>query len=57
MLPRPYMGSYPGEKGHQFLQKPWIVVLDKSVGMCFMVSIIDMPAIKYWQKLGSMMDK
>ena len=22
MLPRPYVGSYSGEKGHQFLQKP-----------------------------------
>ena len=30
MLPRPYVGSYSGEKGHQILQQPWIIVLAKS---------------------------
>ena len=25
MLPRPYVGNYSGEKGHQFLHKPWIL--------------------------------
>ena len=29
MLPRPYVGSYSGEKCHQFLQKPWIIALAK----------------------------
>ena len=36
MLPRPYVESYSGEKGHQFLQKPWILALTKSVGNLFM---------------------
>ena len=57
MLPRPYLGSYIGEKGHQFLQEPWIIALAKSVETCFMVSISDTPTIKYWQNLESMMDK
>ena len=37
MLPRPYVGSYSGEKGHQFLHKPWILALDKSVETFIMV--------------------
>ena len=57
MLPRPYVGSYLGEKGHHFLQEPWILALAKSVETFFMVSINDMPTIKYWKNLGSMMDK
>ena len=57
MLPRPYVGIYSVEKGHQFLHKPWILVLAKSVETLIMVSIIDMPTIKYWQNLGSIMDK
>ena len=56
MLPRPYVGSYSGEKGHQFLHKPWILALAKSVEM-FLVSISDMTTIKYWKNLGSMMYK
>ena len=37
MLPRPYVGSYSGEKGHQFLNKLWILALAKSVErfLCF----------------------
>ena len=31
MLPHPYVGSYSGEKSHQFLQEPWIIALTKSV--------------------------
>ena len=31
MLPRPYVGSYIGEKGHQILQEPQIIALSKSV--------------------------
>ena len=31
MIPRPYLGSYSGEKGHQILQQPWIIVLAKSI--------------------------
>ena len=57
MLPRPYVGSYSGEKGHQFFQKPWILALDKSVENFILVSIYDMPTIKYWQNLGRTMDK
>ena len=57
MLPRPYVGSDSGEKGHQFLHKPWIIALAKSVETFILVSIYDMPTIKYWQNLGSTMDK
>ena len=57
MLPRPFVGSYSGEKGHQFLHKPWIFALAKSVEKFIMVSISDMPTIKYWQNLGSTMNK
>ena len=51
------MGSYSGEKGHQFLHKPWMLALAKSVETFIMVSISDMPTIKYCQNLGSIMDK
>ena len=57
MLPRPYAGSNVSEKGHQFVQKPWIIALAKSVETFIHVSINDMPTIKYWQKLGWTMDK
>ena len=57
MSPHPYVGSYSGEKGHQFLYKPWILALSKSVETFLMVSISDMPTIKYWQNLGTTMDK
>ena len=57
MLPRPYVGSYLGEKGCQFLHKPWILALAKPVETFIFVSIYDMPTIKFWQNLGSTMDK
>ena len=57
MVPRPYVGSYSGEKGHTFLHKPWILALAKSVETFIFVSINDMLTIKYWQNLGSNMDK
>ena len=57
MLSCPHVGSYSGEKGNHFLHKTWILALDKSVETFFMVSISDMPTIKYWQNLGSMMDR
>ena len=57
MLPHPYVGSYSGEKGHQFLQEPWINALSKSFETFFMVSISDMPTSQYWKFLGSFMDK
>ena len=56
MLPRPYVESYSGKKGHQFLHEPWIIELAKSVETFFMVSISDMPTIKYCQNLESMID-
>ena len=56
MLPRPYVESYSGEKGHQCLHEPWILELAKSVETFFMVSISDIPSIKYWKILESMMD-
>ena len=57
MLPRPYVGSYSGQKGHKNLQQPWIIVIAKSVETFIMVSISDMPTIKYWKILGRNMDK
>ena len=35
MLPRPYLGSYSGEKGHQLFHKPCILALAKSVETFF----------------------
>ena len=52
MLPHPYVGSYFSEKGHQFLYKLWIFALAKSVETFILVSIYDMPTIKYRQNFG-----
>ena len=57
MLPRPYVGSYSGEKGRQFWQKPWILASAKSVETFITVAISDMPTIKYWLNLEIIMDK
>ena len=57
MLSRSYVVSYSGEKGHTFLHKPSIIELSKSVETFIMNSISDMPTIKYWQNLGSIVDK
>ena len=57
MLPRPYVGSYSGEKGHQISQQPWIISLAKSVETFIEVSMIDIPTIKYWQNLGRIMNE
>ena len=57
MLPFPYVGSYSGEKGHQILQQPWIIVLAKSIETFIIVSIFEMPTIKYWQNLGRIMEE
>ena len=51
------MGSYIGEKGHQFLEEPWILALAKSVETFSIFSIRDMPIVQYWQNLGGMLDK
>ena len=51
LLPRPYAGSYKGEKGHQFLKEPWIIVLSKSVETFIMVLINDMTTSLYWQNM------
>ena len=56
MLPRPYVGSYLGEKGHQFWQGSWIIALAKSVETFVVVSISDIPSVKYWQNLGNILD-
>ena len=47
MLSRTYVGSYSVEKGYHFFHEPWILSLAKSVETFFMVSISDMPTIKY----------
>ena len=57
MLPRPNTGSYLGEKGYQFLNKSWILVLSKSVETFIFVSISDIPTIKYSKNLVSIMNK
>ena len=57
MLPRPYVGSYSGEKGCQILQQPWIIALANSVETFLIVSIRDMPKVKYWQHLGWIMEE
>ena len=57
MLPRPYVGSYSGEKGHQILQQSCIIALAKLIETFIEVSIIEMPTIKYWQNLGRKMNE
>ena len=57
MLPRPYVGSYSGEKGRQFLQKTWIIALAKSIETFIIVSISEMPTIKYRKNLGRIMNQ
>ena len=47
MLPRPYVGSYIGEKVHKVLQEPCIIALAKSVETFIMVPIRDMTTSKY----------
>ena len=42
ILPRPYVGSYEGEKGNMFLKGKWIVGLAKSFELFLMVSISDL---------------
>ena len=55
MLPRPYVRSYSGEKGHHILQQRWIIALAKSIETIIIVSMIEMPTIKYWQNFGRIM--
>ena len=57
MLPRSYVGSYSGDKGHKILQQPWIIALAKSVETFIEVSISEMPTIKYWQNLVRIMNQ
>ena len=57
MLPRPYLGSYSGEKGHEIMQQSWIIALAKPVETFILVSISEMPTIKYWQSLERTMYK
>ena len=56
ILPYPYVGSYSGEKFHQFFQKNWIIALSRSVETFVIVSISDMSSVKYWQNLGKVLD-
>ena len=51
ILPRPYVGCYQVEKGNLFFKEKCIVGLAKSVGIFVMVSISDMPTLKYWRNL------
>ena len=56
MLPCPYVGSYSGEKGQQFLQENWILALEKSIETFFMVSISVMASINIGKNLWKIMD-
>ena len=51
------MGSYSGEKGHQILQQTWIIALANSIETFLIVSIGDIPTVKYWQNLGRIMEE
>ena len=55
ILPCPYVGSYDGKKGNLFLREKCIVDLAKSIGLFGMVSISEIPTIKYWQTFGKIM--
>ena len=57
MLPRPYVRSYSGEKGHHILQQRWIIALAKSIETIIIVSMIEMPTIKYWHNLGRILNE
>ena len=46
LLPRPYVGSYSGEKGHIFARS-MDYCITKQVKKFVMVSISEMPKIKY----------
>ena len=47
MLPRPYVGSYSGQKGHEIFQQSWNLALAKSVETFIIVCMSEMPTIKY----------
>ena len=49
------MGSYEGEKGDLFLRETWIVDLAKPLYIFLMVSISNLPTIKYWYTLEKIM--
>ena len=57
MLPRPYVGSYSGQKDHEMFQQPSIIALSKSAETFIEVSMIEMPTIKYWKNLGRIMNQ
>ena len=50
MLPRPYVGSYSSEKGHQILQQPWIIALAKSIETFIIVSIFENKMDKFTER-------
>ena len=49
MLPRPYVGSYSGEKGHQILHQLGVIVLAQSIKTFIIVSVYKMPTVNYWK--------
>ena len=57
MLPCQNVGIYLGEKGHHFLQEPWIIALAQSVETIVIVSISVMTTVQYYLILGSFLDK
>ena len=57
MLPCPYVGRYSGQKGQKNLQQPWILALAKSAETFIILSIYEMPTVKYWQNLGRIMEE
>ena len=51
ILPHQYVGSYESEKVNLFLKEKLIVDLEKLVELFLVVSISDIPTIKYWKNL------
>ena len=44
-------------EGHQILQQPWIIALSKSNETFIIVSIFEMPTLKYWQNFRRIMEE
>ena len=57
MLTCPYVGSYDGEKGNILFKGKWILQLGKLIYIFALVSISDLPIIKYRKILEKCMDK
>ena len=57
MLPRPNVISNSGEKGNHIFHQPWIIALAKSNETFIIVSIFEIPTLKYWQNFRRIMEE